>query len=112
MAVWQHNRAEIIANEQRNRTTPSCVAFTDAGRLIGDAAKNQLARNPTNTIFGESFSQGGTIENLYSENFSLILGLSSPKCCVPRIVCVSQFLFPPVFMCLGLPFSSVEIYGC
>merc|ERR1711944_379204 len=34
-----------------NRTTPSYVAFTDTERLIGDAAKNQVALNPSNTIF-------------------------------------------------------------
>ncbi|KAJ9549070.1 hypothetical protein OSB04_021613 [Centaurea solstitialis] len=51
VAVWQHERVEIIPNEQGNRTTPSCVAFTDTERLIGDAAKNQVAMNPTNTIF-------------------------------------------------------------
>merc|ERR1719376_1361241 len=32
-------------------TTPSYVGFTDTERLIGDAAKNQVAMNPTNTIF-------------------------------------------------------------
>ena len=42
---------EIIANDQGNRTTPSYVAFTDTERLIGDAAKNQAASNPTNTVF-------------------------------------------------------------
>lgn len=52
VAVWQHARVEIIANEQGNRTTQSCVAFTDSERLIGNAAKNQAAMNPTNTIFG------------------------------------------------------------
>jgi len=50
--VWQHDRVEIIANDQGNRTTPSYVAFTDTERLIGDAAKNQVAMNPTNTVFG------------------------------------------------------------
>jgi len=44
---------EIIANDQGNRTTPSYVAFTDTERLIGDAAKNQVAMNPTNTVFGK-----------------------------------------------------------
>ena len=34
-----------------NRTTPSYVAFTDSERLIGDAAKNQVAMNPNNTVF-------------------------------------------------------------
>lgn len=51
MGVFQHGKVEIIANDQGNRTTPSYVAFTDTERLIGDAAKNQVAMNPTNTIF-------------------------------------------------------------
>jgi molecular chaperone DnaK (HSP70) len=38
------------ANDQGNRTTPSWVAFTETERLIGDAAKNQAAMNPTNTV--------------------------------------------------------------
>ncbi|RZC81674.1 hypothetical protein C5167_044254 [Papaver somniferum] len=52
VAVWEHGRVEIITNDQGNRTTPSYVAFTDSERLIGDAAKNQVAMNPTNSIFG------------------------------------------------------------
>ena len=51
VGVWQNDRVEIIANDQGNRTTPSYVAFTDTERLIGDAAKNKVARNPENTIF-------------------------------------------------------------
>ncbi|RUP47141.1 heat shock 70 kDa protein 2, partial [Jimgerdemannia flammicorona] len=51
VAVWETERVEIIANEQGNRTTPSYVAFADEERLIGDAAKNQAAMNPKNTIF-------------------------------------------------------------
>lgn len=51
VGVWINNRVEIIANEQGNRTTPSCVAFTELERLIGDAAKSQIAGNPKNTIF-------------------------------------------------------------
>jgi heat shock protein 1/8 len=48
---WKDNRCEIIANSQGNRTTPSYVAFTDKERLVGDAAKNQIAQNAENTIF-------------------------------------------------------------
>ncbi|CAM9236497.1 unnamed protein product [Phaeothamnion confervicola] len=48
---WQMDRVEIIANDQGNRTTPSYVAFTDTERLIGDAAKNQVAMNAANTVF-------------------------------------------------------------
>jgi hypothetical protein len=63
VGVWQHDRVEIIANDQGNRTTPSYVAFTDTERLIGDAAKNQVALNPKNTVFdakrliGRKFSE-------------------------------------------------------
>lgn len=49
--ILQNDRVEIIANDQGNRTTPSYVAFTDAERLVGDAAKNQAAMNPMNTVF-------------------------------------------------------------
>jgi len=52
VGVFKNGRVEIIANDQGNRITPSYVAFTEEGeRLIGDAAKNQLTTNPTNTIF-------------------------------------------------------------
>ncbi|CAF1016620.1 unnamed protein product [Didymodactylos carnosus] len=51
VGVFQHGKVEIIANDQGNRTTPSYTAFTDSERLIGDAAKNQVAMNPNNTIF-------------------------------------------------------------
>jgi heat shock protein 5 len=51
VAAYQNGKVEIIPNEQGNRITPSYVAFTPEERLIGDAAKNQISQNPTNTIF-------------------------------------------------------------
>jgi len=52
VGVYKDGRVQIIANDQGNRITPSYVAFGDDGeRLIGDAAKNQAALNPKNTIF-------------------------------------------------------------
>ena len=51
VSIFRDDRCEVIANDQGNHTTPSAVAFTDTGRLIGAAAKNQLATNPRNTVF-------------------------------------------------------------
>ncbi|CAG8593583.1 23930_t:CDS:2, partial [Racocetra persica] len=51
VGVWSKDRVEIIANDHCSLTTPSYVAFTDTGHLIGDAAKNQVAMNPYNTVF-------------------------------------------------------------
>ena len=68
VGIWQNDRVEIIANDQGNRKTPSYVAFTDSERLIGDAAKNQIAMNVQNTVFdakriiGRKFSDP-TIQN-------------------------------------------------
>ncbi|KAK0528373.1 ATPase with role in protein import into the ER [Tilletia horrida] len=52
VGVQREGRVEIITNDQGNRITPSYVAFTeDNERLVGDAAKNQAAQNPENTVF-------------------------------------------------------------
>jgi len=51
VGVWMNDKVEIITNDQGLNTTPSYVAFTEEERLIGDAAKNQTARNPLNTVF-------------------------------------------------------------
>jgi len=52
VGVFKDGRVQIIANDQGNRITPSVIAFTESGeRLVGDAAKTQLAINPENTIF-------------------------------------------------------------
>ena len=51
VGVWMNGKVEIIPNDMGERTTPSYVAFTDTERLVGDAAKNQITRNPTNTVF-------------------------------------------------------------
>merc|ERR1719263_239516 len=51
VGVYKNGKAEIIANDQGNRVTPSYVAFADTERLIGDAAKNQASLNPSNTVY-------------------------------------------------------------
>ncbi|KAL0736969.1 hypothetical protein Bca4012_013179 [Brassica carinata] len=80
VGVWQHDRVEIIANDQGNRTTPSYVAFTDSERLIGDAAKNQVAMNPINTVFdakrliGRRFSDTSVQSDMKLWPFKIIPG--------------------------------------
>ncbi|GMY08548.1 heat shock cognate 70 kDa protein-like [Fagus crenata] len=89
VAVWQHERVEIIVNDQGNRTTPSYVAFTPEDRLIGDAAKNQVARNPTNSVFdakrliGRRFSDPLVQSDIKLWPFKVIEGPSDDK---PMIV--------------------------
>lgn len=51
VGVYQHDKVEIVSNDQGNRTTPSWVAFTSTEVLIGEAAKNQVNSNPENTVF-------------------------------------------------------------
>ncbi|PRQ59129.1 putative Heat shock protein 70 family [Rosa chinensis] len=80
VAVWQYDHVEIIANDQGNRTTPSYVAFTDRERLIGDAAFNQVMRNPTNSIFdakrliGRRFSDNSVQNDMKHWPFKIIKG--------------------------------------
>merc|ERR1711896_64319 len=87
VGIWQNDRVEIIANDQGNRTTPSYVAFTDTERLIGDAAKNQCAMNPINTIFdakrliGRKFTDPVVQSDMKHWPFKLISGDGD----IPRI---------------------------
>ncbi|KAL6476567.1 hypothetical protein MHYP_G00150660 [Metynnis hypsauchen] len=71
VGVFQHGKVEIIANNPGNRTTPSYVALTDAERLIGDAAKHQVAMNPKNTIFhaGDTHLHGEDFDNRMVNHF-------------------------------------------
>jgi heat shock protein 1/8 len=76
VGVWQHDRVEIISNDQGNRTTP----FTDDERLIGDAAKNQTAMNPKNTVFdakrliGRKFSDKKVQDDMKDWSYEVIAG--------------------------------------
>ncbi|BFU23366.1 heat shock protein 70 putative [Entamoeba histolytica] len=78
VGIWQNDRVEIIANDQGNRTTPSYVAFTDTERLIGDAAKNQIAMNVKNTVFdakrliGRRFSDPAIQNDMKHWSFKVI----------------------------------------
>merc|ERR1712232_264748 len=80
VGVWQNDKVEIVANDQGINTTPSYVAFTEEERLIGDAAKNQVARNPMNTVFdakrliGRKFSDASVQSDIKLWPFKVISG--------------------------------------
>mgnify|MGYP000846951393 FL=1 len=77
VAVWKNGNVEIIPNGQGNRTTPSYVAFTDKDRLIGDSAKSQSSRNPTNTVYdakrliGQNFSDSQVQNDIKHFSFNV-----------------------------------------
>ncbi|KAJ9100969.1 Hsp70 ATPase ssa1 [Naganishia cerealis] len=86
VAVFRQDRVEIIANDQGNRTTPSYVAFNDSERLIGDAAKNQVAMNPYNTVFdakrliGRKFDDAEVQSDMKHWPFKVISKDGKPVC--------------------------------
>lgn len=90
VGVWQNDRVEIIPNDQGNRTTPSYVAFTDTERLVGDAAKNQVAMNPQNTVFdakrliGRRFSDPSVQADMKLWPFKVIPGSGDKPTIVVR----------------------------
>merc|ERR1719320_2102867 len=85
VGVFQHGKVKIIANDQGNRTAPSYVAFTDTERLIGDAAKNQTAMNPTNTVFdakrliGRKFDDSDVQSDMKHWPFKVVNDSTKPK---------------------------------
>ena len=71
VAVIEGQDAEVIANSEGGRTTPSMVAFTkDGERLVGQTAKRQAVTNPQNTVYSIKRFMGrryGEVANEISE---------------------------------------------
>jgi len=51
VAVMEGDKSEVIVNATGNRTTPSIVAFTDEGKIVGETAQRQATTNPEKTVF-------------------------------------------------------------
>ncbi|CAL6116192.1 Cytosolic_heat shock protein 70 [Hexamita inflata] len=78
VAVFQNERVEIIVNDVGEYTTPSYVAFNESERLIGEAAKNQTAMNPENTVYdskrliGRHFSDKEVQDDIKHYSFKVV----------------------------------------
>ncbi|KAK7905099.1 hypothetical protein WMY93_017706 [Mugilogobius chulae] len=70
---------------QHGKDHPSYVAFTDTERLIGDAAKNQVALNPSNTVFdakrliGRRFDESTVQADMKHWPFKVVNDSGKPK---------------------------------
>ena len=80
VAVMEGKDAKVLENNEGTRTTPSVVAFDDAGeKLVGQPAKRQAVTNPENTLFavkrliGRNFDDETVKKHPYSNKRKLIL---------------------------------------
>ncbi|KAF3001259.1 Heat shock protein ssb1 [Curvularia kusanoi] len=97
VANYEGTNVEIIANEQGSFTTPSFVSFTSEERLIGEAAKNQAAMNPENTVFdvkrliGRRFDDETVKKDIQSWPFKIVAAGDSPMVQVEYLGETKQF---------------------
>ncbi|MDF1578002.1 MAG: molecular chaperone DnaK [Desulfurivibrionaceae bacterium] len=81
VAVMEGNDPKVITNVEGNRTTPSVVAFSDAGeRLVGQVAKRQAVTNPHKTLFaikrliGRKFTDAEVKKSIEISPFKIVKG--------------------------------------
>ena len=78
VAVMEGGEAQVIANLEGARTTPSVVAFAGGNRLVGAPARRQAVTNPTKTIFSIKRFMGRRHNEVASEEkfvpYSLVGG--------------------------------------
>jgi molecular chaperone DnaK len=68
VAVLEGGSAEVIANSEGGRTTPSVVAVTKSGeRLVGQVAKRQSVTNPENTVYSIKRFMGRRFDEVNEE---------------------------------------------
>lgn len=100
VGVFQNETVNIIANEQGNRTTPSYVGFTEHERLIGEAAKNQVERNPDNTVFdakrliGRKFDEKIVQTDMKHWPFKVVEGVDKKPMIVVKFKGKEEKFFP------------------
>ncbi|HET98057.1 MAG TPA: molecular chaperone DnaK [Desulfurivibrio alkaliphilus] len=81
VAIMEGGEPKVITNVEGNRTTPSVVAFNDAGeRLVGQVAKRQAVTNPTRTLhaikrlIGRKFTDSEVKKSIETSPFKIVEG--------------------------------------
>jgi molecular chaperone DnaK len=73
VAVMSGGNAEVVANSEGSRTTPSMVGFTESGeKLVGQIAKRQAVTNPARTLFASKRLIGRKFDAAEVSNFAAI----------------------------------------
>lgn len=70
LAVIERSEPYVVTNREGSRTTPSVVAFTDRGRLVGQEARRQALTNPRRTIFAVKRLMGRKFEDPAIQEFA------------------------------------------
>jgi molecular chaperone DnaK len=67
VAYMKGTAPTIIADADGRTMVPSIVAYTPSGLLVGDAAKDQLVRNPEQTVYSVKRFMGKSLGDLKEE---------------------------------------------
>lgn len=95
LACWDEKSQQVeVISSPSGRTMPSWVAFTSQGKLVGAAAKAQVASNPKNTVYdakriiGRSFQDAIVQEERKSFPFAVVSSSSNSSDDGPAKICV------------------------
>ena len=70
VAWWDGGEAKVLENSEGGRTTPSFVAFTDVGMVVGAPAKRQAVTNPEGTLFSTKRMMGKQFDDPVIQTFA------------------------------------------
>lgn len=85
VAIYRNEKPEIIKNDKGNESTPSVIAFTDTGILVGESAVDQMFENASNTVFdikrliGRRFDEPCVVSDMKSWPFQVVDDSGRPK---------------------------------
>lgn len=95
IAIRQGSETKVIANLEGSRLTPSVVAFTDEGRLIGRPAKAQAVTNPARTISSIKRCMGRRYSELTAEEKTMPYKIVSGEGGVAQVEIDGRKYYPP-----------------